>query len=68
VGAQKKGCPNRIIAGRVLLTISSNQQRRSTGQLNPPKHHRRRELIWKVRMLKMGKRVKLSDKDIVVRC
>jgi hypothetical protein len=40
----------RQLAGGVLLTISSNRQRSSAGQLNPPKHQRRREWIWKVRM------------------
>jgi hypothetical protein len=35
---------------RVLLTMASNLQRRSAGQLQPPKLQWRRELIWKVRM------------------
>ena len=49
VGPQTKGPPKKDIAGRVLLTKSSNKQKRSVRQLNPPKHHWRRELIWKVR-------------------
>jgi hypothetical protein len=48
-GPRRRVIRRRISTGRVLLTILSNQHRRSAGQLNPPKHHRRRELIWKGR-------------------
>jgi hypothetical protein len=49
-GPRRKVVQRRISARRVLLTMSSNQQRRSAGQLKSPKLQRRREWIWKVMM------------------
>ncbi len=46
-GPKRRVIQRRISARRVLLTKSCNQQRRSAGQLKPPKFQRRRESIWR---------------------
>jgi hypothetical protein len=59
LGHQKKGRPKKD------KRKVKQSAKRSTGQLKPPKLQRKRELIWKVRTQKMGRRVKFSEWDVL---